>query len=527
MSSSITKVKEKTIIECLNTLSNSELEKKYENIPQEFKPKKKKVTLAEKKDIICEYILSEFIAKMLFFKEKDLEHIKNLIAQKQPLEQIDPEFLASLFVFKEENTYIVPTELKELYNQIIEKGVQEEKCNLAMNFYLRNNGVLDINKLLELLEYSGFSLTKSKLLKIIKTNEDYIVKKDLIYFNELALSIDKNEHIHQQKQQQPYHEYTLEEIMAYMILEEQLDYSNEISKILAKQVKNKNRRNDISDMIYNTVRIGYNYSTSVYEILDDLKVNLSKEEKEKLEELMDEIYDSTPSWELNGYCGAELYNNEDSTNEIFEQLPLEEQIQFLIHAYLEMNGVIEIEILRKILKEEHHLDFSRKKIIDYAHQIEGIKVTGKYLHVDGMQQEDIKNITQYKDQLDKYKVIDNIDEFLDEQNEIVDRIVDLGARYNVAEEAMDNINSFMYLGFFNDEILKEILSIFNVKMLPKQYKTFLKELIDIQKNMRLWSLNGYKKSELVALNSKKSEKIGRNDLCPCGSGLKYKKCCGK
>lgn len=22
-------------------------------------------------------------------------------------------------------------------------------------------------------------------------------------------------------------------------------------------------------------------------------------------------------------------------------------------------------------------------------------------------------------------------------------------------------------------------------------------------------------------------KIGRNELCPCGSGLKYKKCCGK
>jgi preprotein translocase subunit SecA len=23
------------------------------------------------------------------------------------------------------------------------------------------------------------------------------------------------------------------------------------------------------------------------------------------------------------------------------------------------------------------------------------------------------------------------------------------------------------------------------------------------------------------------EKVGRNDLCPCGSGQKYKKCCGK
>jgi len=25
----------------------------------------------------------------------------------------------------------------------------------------------------------------------------------------------------------------------------------------------------------------------------------------------------------------------------------------------------------------------------------------------------------------------------------------------------------------------------------------------------------------------KPKKIGRNDPCPCGSGKKYKKCCGK
>lgn len=25
----------------------------------------------------------------------------------------------------------------------------------------------------------------------------------------------------------------------------------------------------------------------------------------------------------------------------------------------------------------------------------------------------------------------------------------------------------------------------------------------------------------------KAPKVGRNDPCPCGSGLKYKKCCGK
>jgi preprotein translocase subunit SecA len=26
---------------------------------------------------------------------------------------------------------------------------------------------------------------------------------------------------------------------------------------------------------------------------------------------------------------------------------------------------------------------------------------------------------------------------------------------------------------------------------------------------------------------KKDKKIGRNDLCPCGSGKKYKRCCGR
>jgi preprotein translocase subunit SecA len=26
---------------------------------------------------------------------------------------------------------------------------------------------------------------------------------------------------------------------------------------------------------------------------------------------------------------------------------------------------------------------------------------------------------------------------------------------------------------------------------------------------------------------REAEKIGRNDPCPCGSGKKYKKCCGK
>lgn len=50
-----------------------------------------------------------------------------------------------------------------------------------------------------------------------------------------------------------------------------------------------------------------------------------------------------------------------------------------------------------------------------------------------------------------------------------------------------------------------------------QWETLLPE----EKRMEI--VKAYKKSKTVV----KGEKIGRNDPCPCGSGKKYKKCCGR
>ena len=36
-----------------------------------------------------------------------------------------------------------------------------------------------------------------------------------------------------------------------------------------------------------------------------------------------------------------------------------------------------------------------------------------------------------------------------------------------------------------------------------------------------------KKTGFKGVVKAESEKVGPNDPCPCGSGLKYKKCCGK
>ena len=70
-----------------------------------------------------------------------------------------------------------------------------------------------------------------------------------------------------------------------------------------------------------------------------------------------------------------------------------------------------------------------------------------------------------------------------------------------------------------------------------QIKKFIDLAMYAKNNTRIWENNGYTPSELFEIlsNRKKNiinfpmqkKKIGRNDPCPCGSGKKYKNCCGR
>ena len=64
------------------------------------------------------------------------------------------------------------------------------------------------------------------------------------------------------------------------------------------------------------------------------------------------------------------------------------------------------------------------------------------------------------------------------------------------------------------------------------YKTFYVQNPYCSSTLTLYSSYAFKKL-LMATQEEKEEqtsvavkKVGRNDPCPCGSGLKYKKCCG-
>ena len=92
---------------------------------------------------------------------------------------------------------------------------------------------------------------------------------------------------------------------------------------------------------------------------------------------------------------------------------------------------------------------------------------------------------------------------------------------NFAEEALKNINDQEF-DRFNSDLNKlsraqEPLTEEEIVNLEDKYSNMSKEdLMKELENMFLMKRKPY---------VRQAPKIGRNELCPCGSGKKYKKCC--
>ena len=58
---------------------------------------------------------------------------------------------------------------------------------------------------------------------------------------------------------------------------------------------------------------------------------------------------------------------------------------------------------------------------------------------------------------------------------------------------------------------------------------FSELVVDLHNATRVWMNRGNTPKEIRGQlkTYNPNTKVGRNDACPCGSGKKYKKCCGK
>jgi uncharacterized protein YecA (UPF0149 family) len=107
-----------------------------------------------------------------------------------------------------------------------------------------------------------------------------------------------------------------------------------------------------------------------------------------------------------------------------------------------------------------------------------------------------------------------------------------------------------------DFSVQEVFEVFNARGVEfkseKQVNEVMRLVMDLANNTRIWENNGHtpneifekyekpylrplpeggfpgimnEKPHLKLIPSCKSQRVGRNDPCPCGSGKKYKKCC--
>lgn len=134
-------------------------------------------------------------------------------------------------------------------------------------------------------------------------------------------------------------------------------------------------------------------------------------------------------------------------------------------------------------------------------------------------------------------------------NKLQELIYDCIDEVDVAEEVVDTI---CMLATLDAEItnIMHVLEKFEIEFYDEEdYDEFLQIIVDLKNNSRIRENKGYTPEEMMKMSEKvfssdiadnvipfnvfreakvnQSQKVGRNDPCPCGSGKKHKKCCGK
>ncbi|WP_426449732.1 SEC-C metal-binding domain-containing protein [Paenibacillus sp. S-38] len=111
-----------------------------------------------------------------------------------------------------------------------------------------------------------------------------------------------------------------------------------------------------------------------------------------------------------------------------------------------------------------------------------------------------------------------------------------------ADGIVENCVFAIQLGDGPGEILKMLQDELEIDSLELM-EAFMQYLVPLHNNTKQWVLKGYSPVELRRLSEPEPQaeagaggtvidfatgrKVGRNDPCPCGSGAKFKKCCGK
>lgn len=216
----------------------------------------------------------------------------------------------------------------------------------------------------------------------------------------------------------------------------------------------------------------------------------------------------------------EILDNEDVHNYVINTM--KELIELLVRRHTNEHGVI--------------LEADCNEIVEYVNENLLNNSNLKLSEILNKEINDIIDVIQNK-VLKEYE--EKIKELPDEIRKDFEKAISLQVIDNYWMEhinTMDHLREGVSLrGYANEDPLqayiREGFELFD-KMLDNICKDTTLYLLkaEIRQNLQAKQVKGSTneaKEQGVRKTIKKGKKIGRNDMCPCGSGKKYKQCCGK
>lgn len=226
-------------------------------------------------------------------------------------------------------------------------------------------------------------------------------------------------------------------------------------------------------------------------------------------------------------------------------------------AGVNLYGIVPVEQIRKIYNQNQKVEISKEELLQVVQKAQNrnciVEVKGEdFIHELLTTNEHAYNILLQK-QGNKPFYVPGKSEFL---NYADDTYVEKNDYYNsfaafLKNELFMNVEMTEALIYevecmysegkdtldIMDGLTKQGLEFTN----KEQKQAFANEVVNYTNHVRLWENRGNNKVELgivtnpsnvINFNAAKTvvrsgKKVGRNDLCPCGSGKKYKFCCGK
>ena len=125
-------------------------------------------------------------------------------------------------------------------------------------------------------------------------------------------------------------------------------------------------------------------------------------------------------------------------------------------------------------------------------------------------------------------------DFKDTWGEEVLELKNILSKTKLKKSDIDSLISQLILYIKNDmdtQIIVELLTSYSLNLSDKALAdSIVNSFSKIFNNTPIWSLKGLTPAESIARQKTtiiKYKETGRNEPCPCGSGKKYKKCCGR